>query len=115
MHYTRQFQRADPNICSRTTPHLNITLVNSFNLNLAKMYNIRKEVTSEILSQNCTYLAIYIKLGPTYVRHINIFGQGKIISFFLMVICNSLLLLKSLPIKIQKVLFKVGTFYNSTT
>ena len=41
MHYTRQFQRADPNICSRTTPqHLNITLVNSFNLNLAKMYNI---------------------------------------------------------------------------
>jgi len=30
MHYTRQFQRADPNICSRTTPqHLNITLVNS--------------------------------------------------------------------------------------
>jgi hypothetical protein len=61
--------------------------------------------------KNCTYLAIYIKLGPTHVRHINIFRQGKIISFFLMVICNSLLLLKSLPIKIQKVLFKVDNIF----
>ena len=31
IHYTRQFPRADPNICSRTTlQHLNITLLNSF-------------------------------------------------------------------------------------
>ena len=29
-----------------------------------------------------------------------LFGQGKIIFFFLMVICNSLLLLKSLPINV---------------
>ena len=29
-----------------------------------------------------------------------LFGQGKIIYFFLMVICNSLLLLKSLPINV---------------
>jgi hypothetical protein len=29
-----------------------------------------------------------------------LFGQGKIIFFFLMVICNSLLLLKSLPISV---------------
>ena len=33
MHYTRQFPRADPNICLRTTlQHLNTTLVYSFNL-----------------------------------------------------------------------------------
>jgi hypothetical protein len=32
----------------------------------------KKGVTSEILSQDCTYLAVYIKLDPTHVRHSNI-------------------------------------------
>jgi hypothetical protein len=41
------------------------------------------EVTSEILSQNCTYLAVYIKLDPTHARHSNTSARHAIISMLM--------------------------------
>ena len=64
MHYTRKFQRSDPNICSRTTPqHLNITLLNSFNQKCI-MYKKKIKKGSNILNCISRYLAAYIKLDP---------------------------------------------------
>ena len=64
MHYNRQFLKADPNICFRTTfQHLNKTLV----LYIVLTYNVqyikaKKKITSEIVSR--LYLTVYINQTP---------------------------------------------------
>jgi hypothetical protein len=83
MHYTREFPRADPNICSRTTlQHLSTTLVYSFNLKcIVYKSNKKKKRTSEISSlvHTCIFGCIY-KLDPTHARHSKICSRHVIIS-----------------------------------
>jgi hypothetical protein len=43
----------------------------------------KKEITSEILSQDCIYLAVYIKLDPTHTQHSNISARHVIISILI--------------------------------
>ena len=78
MHYTRQFPRADPNICSRTTlQHLDITLVYSFNLKCIIYKSKKKVITFEIAS------LVYIKLDPTHARHSDVSARRVIISMLM--------------------------------
>ena len=63
-----------------------------FHLQLKSKQNVLEEKIQWLYYPQASERAC-VSLSP-------LFGQGKIIFFFLMVICNSLLLLKSLPINV---------------
>jgi ATP-dependent DNA helicase RecQ len=62
----------------------------------------QKEIIQNVLDRKDSMAVLPTGLGKSmcYVPPPPLFGQGKIIFFLLMVICNSLLLLKSLPINV---------------
>jgi hypothetical protein len=75
--------RADPNICSRTTPqHPNITLVYSFNLKCI-VYKSKKKGNNFQNFISCIYFAVYIKLDPTHAWHSHISDLHIIISLLM--------------------------------
>jgi hypothetical protein len=59
----------------------------------------QKEIIQNVLERRFNGSATH-GLRKEHVLRSPLFGQGKIIYFFLMVICNLLLLLKSLPINV---------------
>ena len=59
----------------------------------------QKEIIQNVLERKDSMAVLPTGFGKS-MCYVPLFGQGKIIFFFLMVICNSLLLLKSLPISV---------------
>ena len=61
----------------------------------------QKEIIQNVLESKDSMAVLPTGFGKSMCCVLSpIFGQGKIIFVFLMVICNSLLLLKSLPINV---------------
>jgi hypothetical protein len=60
----------------------------------------QKEIIQNVLERKDSMAECYPRASERACVMSPLFGQGKIIFFFLMVICNSLLLLISLPINV---------------
>ena len=61
----------------------------------------QKEIIQNVLERNDSMVVLPTGFGKSMCYVLSpLFGQGKNIFVFLMVICNSLLLLKSLPINV---------------
>ena len=74
-----------------------ILLDKQFHLQLK---SAQKEIIQNVLERKDSMAECYQRASERACVTFPLFGQGKIIFFFLMVICNSLLLLKSLPINV---------------